>query len=171
MNELGRICSWHLDGGATMEPVVVQGPKIDEISHQHDHDRRKFYLAASSGGHQWLLLIYMHGYEVEGVCTSMGRFTVGRVTCGADWYSTAGGASATSACRFTSSTLAATSDKLGGDHALFLRANYPFFITMRHGHGSEIDREASTLPAHLRTTVGVLPSWIFKKKGLQRYHL
>jgi hypothetical protein len=80
MNELGRICSWHLDGGATMEPVVVQGPKIDEISHQHDHDRRKFYLAASSGGHQWLLLIYMHGYEVEGVCTSMGRFTVGRVT-------------------------------------------------------------------------------------------
>jgi hypothetical protein len=64
-----------------------------------------------------------------------------------------------------SSTLAATSDKLGGDHALFLRANYPFFITMRHGHGSEIDLEASTLPAHPRTTVGVLPSWIFKKKG------
>jgi hypothetical protein len=64
VNEIGHVYSWDLDGGAMTEPAVVQGPEID-ISGQHDHDRCGFYLAASGGDHQQLLLISIHGYGVE----------------------------------------------------------------------------------------------------------
>jgi hypothetical protein len=126
---------------------VVQGPEIDEISqhgHGHDHDRCGFYLAASGSGHQRLLLVYIHGYDVADMYKYRGRCWDSRVwsrlvfddrrsflELGMSLHELDAG----------SGTWRRVTD-LGGDRALFLGANYPFYVTVRRGRGRGSEDEA-----------------------------
>jgi hypothetical protein len=144
VDKVGRIYSWHLDGGAaTTEPTVVQGPNIDDMSRQHDYDRCAFYLAASGDdGHQQLLLIYIYGYEIEDVYKYhrtypwdervLHRMVFDKRRSFGDRGMSVHELDA------SSGTWRRVTD-FGGDRALFLGANYPFFVTVRHETGLEAD--------------------------------
>lgn len=138
VDELGRLYSWDIDDGAMTEPTVVQGPENDEMS-RYGTDLCGFYLAASVCG-QRLMLMCIHGYDVARAYLYGRRsrcwdsrvwsrlvFDDRRSFCelGMSLHELdAGGGSWR---RVTD---------LGGDRALFLGANYPFYLTVRHRFGS-----------------------------------
>jgi hypothetical protein len=158
VNEVGRIYSWDMDGGATTEPAVVKGPEIDESSgHDNDHDRCGFYLAAASGGgggQERLLLIYVHGYDVADMYKYRGRCWDSRVwsrlvfddrrsflELGMSLHELDAG----------SGTWRRVAD-LGGDRALFLGANYPFYVSVRRGRASEDEADLEADCVYLADT-------------------
>lgn len=156
VNELGRIYSWDMDGGATAEPAVVQGPEIEISRHDHDHDRCAFYLAASSGGgHQRLLLIYIHGYDVADLYKYRGRCWDSRVWSRLVFDDRRSflelGMSLHELDAVGGGTWRRVTD-LGGDRALFLGANYPFYVTVRRGRGSEDEADLEADCVYLADT-------------------
>ncbi|KAJ1273217.1 hypothetical protein BS78_06G262500 [Paspalum vaginatum] len=138
VNDVGRIYTWDMmsDGAAMTtetEPTIVQGPEIEVDARDYDYDNgRRFYLATSSDGR--LLLMYIHG-EASGGRPRQNRMC--RMVFDFRW----------SLCFFEhgmslhelidqGSTMWRRVTDLGGDRALFLGSNYPFYVAAQQ-HGTE----------------------------------
>ncbi|PUZ49240.1 hypothetical protein GQ55_7G310600 [Panicum hallii var. hallii] len=122
VNERGRIYSWDMSSGITEPAAVVQGPDI-EIGR---HCRRGFYLATSSRGQ--LLLICIYGdtellFKDSRICS--------RLVFNDMWSFYELGMSLHELDAGSGAWRRVTD--LGGDRALFLGANYPFYITAPPG--------------------------------------
>ncbi|KAK8456552.1 hypothetical protein SEVIR_3G036400v4 [Setaria viridis] len=123
VNEFGRVYSWDMMNGGTTEPAaVVQGPEIE----LNRHYGRGFYLATSSHGQ--LLLICIHG-DTDSLKDNR---TCSRLVFDDRWSFYEHGMSLHELDAAGGGAWRRVTD-LGGDRALFLGANCPFYITVPPG--------------------------------------
>ncbi|KAG2569352.1 hypothetical protein PVAP13_7NG388501 [Panicum virgatum] len=124
----GDIYSWDMEGAAA-EPTLL--PRVPEIHHVSHDLRRGFYLAASSAGQ--LQVVCMHGHG--DVKDSRSR----RIVFKDQWSFFARHVSlheldaATGAWRRVRD--------LGGDRALFVGGNYPFYATVPPGGSNDLQAD------------------------------
>jgi hypothetical protein len=127
VNEFGRVYSWDMTSrGRTTEPArVVEGPEI-EISR---HYGRGFYLATSSHGGQ-LLLISVYGDASNNLKDNR---TSSRLVFDDRWSFCEHGMSLHELDAAAAGGAWRHVTDLGGDRALFLGANCPFYIAVPPG--------------------------------------
>ncbi|RLM75549.1 hypothetical protein C2845_PM15G23670 [Panicum miliaceum] len=125
--ESGDIYSWDMMDGATTEPTLLSRPDI-HVSHDL---RRGFYLAASSAGKLQVVCMYGHG----DVKDKRSR----RIVFKDQW--------SFFACHVTLHELDAATgawrrvSDLGGDRALFVGGNYPFYTTVPPGGSNDLQAD------------------------------
>ncbi|CAN6229844.1 unnamed protein product [Urochloa humidicola] len=126
VTESGGIYCWDMTSSGTTEtPAMVQGP--EEIEMSSHHYGRGFYLAASSDGQ--LLLIYIYGDTNTSELKDNRVYN--RLVFNDRWsfYEYGMSIHELDACSGEWRRVA----DIGDDRALFLGANYPFYITVPPG--------------------------------------
>ncbi|KAG2575264.1 uncharacterized protein LOC120642008 [Panicum virgatum] len=128
--ESGDIYTWDMDG-ASAEPTLLPGPEIHHGSHGL---RRGFYLAASSAGQLQVVCMYGHGDAVKDKRRR-------RIVFKDQWSFFASHVSLHELDAATSAWAWRRVRDLGGDRALFVGGNYPFYATVPPGGSNDLQAD------------------------------
>ncbi|PUZ49241.1 hypothetical protein GQ55_7G310700 [Panicum hallii var. hallii] len=126
--ESGDIYSWDMMDGTTTEPTLLPRPEIHHVSYDL---RRGFYLAASSGGQLQVVCMYGHG----DVKDKRRR----RIVFKDQWSFFARHVSLHELDADTGAWRRLRD--LGGDRALFVGGNYPFYATVPPGGSDNLQAD------------------------------